>query len=201
MRGLMVVLAGVLAIAGCGQAEPAAQVSQPDFPEAIQLPVLLEGDTGWEINVPVAKGWDPVVEAGQPIAAITRPFGDGCMLLVQVAATGSAGKPDTSELKDVENGTRATTIGRPQGDARYGVRSMIGQAQRLTFSGGVTGPGGLASIDFEPEDPSDAPTLNLTAQGGTDGPGCLTQSNDSAPGIVVEALRLMASDASLRYTP
>ena len=83
---LAALIAATLVLAGCGGAEPAASPSQPEPPPTIRLPVLVdEQATSWEIDVPVADGWEPVVEAGQPIAAITRPW-PRLWLLLQVAA-------------------------------------------------------------------------------------------------------------------
>jgi hypothetical protein len=158
-----------------------------------------------EIRRAVADGWEPVVETGQPIAAITQPYGDDCILLVQVAAAGGTGKPEAPTRRGLgraESGSRALVVGRPQGDERFSVRFTLGEAQRLDFSGGATGPGGHLFMEFEPDSPpgTSTPWLTLTAQGGTEGPGCLTRPAESAPAIVVKALRLMAQGASVRYT-
>ena len=194
----LALLAATMVLAGCGGAEPAASPSQPESPPTIRLPVLVnEQATSWEIDVPVADGWEPVVEAGQPIAAITRPFGRDCVLLVQVAAAGTSTKPDPPGqrgLRNVQNGSRALAAG----DERFDLRYTFGEAERLVFSGAATGPGGHLFVELAPT--KSAPWLTLTAQGGTEGPGCLKRSVDSAPATVVDALRLIANDASVRYT-
>jgi hypothetical protein len=209
MRGRGLVALAALALAGCGDADPGTQAQPPTPPPVIRLPVFLDGASepasSWQLDVPVADGWEPVVETGQPIAAITQPFGDDCILLVQVAAAGGTGKPEAPTrrgLGKAENGSRALVVGRPQGDERFSVRFTFGEAQRLVFSGGATGPGGHLFMEFEPDSPpgESAPWLTLTAQGGTEGPGCLTMPVDSAPATVVKALRLMAQSASVRYT-
>lgn len=198
-----IVTAALLA-AGCGEDTPPTQAAPSAQPAAIQLPVLLEATAEpgpWEIDVPVAAGWKSVVEPGQPIAAITRPFGRNCILLVQVAATGTTGKPPEPTqrgLRKTEKGSRSLVVDGPEGEVRFAVRFKLGEARRLVFSGGATGPGGRADVVFEPA--GSVPWLNLTAQGGTEGPGCLSRSVESAPATVLKALRLIARDATVRYT-
>jgi hypothetical protein len=127
-----------------------------DTARTIQLPVFVDEQrrpAPWSLVVPVPEGWRPVVERGQPIAALMRSLGRDCVLLVQLAASGSSGPPHVPtwrRLSNVQRGSRSVLVEGDARDVRFGVRSITGEARSLVFSGGATGPGGASALTFQP---------------------------------------------------
>ncbi len=199
-RVVYAALAGLVAVIGCGaETEPAAVRS------GLALPVLVDGTmrSPWAVDVPVPEGWQFVRDAEASVAALSRPFAPECELFVQLTTRGSTealGRPESrGGLTSVERGRRSIQVRLPDGQERYSVGFRVLAAGGLAFGGGATGPGGRVTVRFEPDGAPwrTTPSVELVAQGGTEGPGCFSIPLDRAPTLVLRALGVIGRETTL----